>query len=114
MSQYWFTNKDNHKVLYGLDKPTGGYFITEFENVDNDEVIYSQSGMTLTGFISNMWTFQNKTLSSDDIFSLVNDWIREESPTDFQHMISSMFGKDLESMLDEVAEDMKIFLKINE
>lgn len=113
MSQYWFTNKNNRKVLYGLDKPTCGYFITEFEDVDDDEIIYTQSGMTLTDFISKMWAFQNKTLSSDDIFSLINDWQREENPTELQHTISSMFGKDLKSMLLEVAEDMKLFLKMD-
>lgn len=59
MSQYWFTNTSNRSVLYGLDKPTGGFFYTEFYREDeivneDQDVVIGRSGLTISEIISEL------------------------------------------------------------
>ena len=110
MSQYFFTNNNNRKVLYGLDMPTGGYFYTEFyndeENLENDdEVVMSHDGLTLTELWKEVLSEYSIELSNETIKKLLLDVHLEPHPTQLQYTISSMFGKDLGKMLNRMFED---------
>jgi hypothetical protein len=110
MSQHWFTTKENRKVLYGLDKPTGGYFFTEFWNdeeiVNDDDVKESESALLLSKLKKIFVEKYNKYLTGFEIQMLMNEWKTSENPTPMQFQVNKMFGKDLNNMLWNVQEDL--------
>ena len=106
MSQHYFTTNDGRKVLYGLDKPTGGFFFTEFwkdEEIADDEVKNSKDALTLTELVD----FCNKEYNNlIDIESLTGEWSSDEDPSPMQYQVNKMFGKDLKAMLNRVVVDL--------
>lgn len=114
MSAYTFTNKEGREVRYGLDKPTGGYFYNEFytdeeiESSDfNDEVKSFSEALTFTELEKVLTTQYGFYMSDSITLKLVTDWIHEPWPTPLQYNINNMFGKNLETMLLRVQEDLK-------
>jgi hypothetical protein len=108
MSQHNFQTKENRNVLYGLDKPTGGYFFTEFwkdEEIVDDEVKNSQDSLTLTELISYAFLEYGYTFSNSEKSVLVNDWFKDQEPSSMQYQVNSMFGKDLKTMLNKTHND---------
>ena len=104
MSQHWFTNVNNRQVLYGSDKPTGGFFYTEFyrdDEIGNEDhdVVIAKSALTINEIIFELKENQGYDLSGEEINSILNDWSSESAPTPFQHNISKMFGFDLSEQL---------------
>ncbi len=117
MSQHWFANSKNRRVLYGSDKPTGGFFYTEFyndEEISNDEsdVVVTKSSLTIHEIISELKENQNYFLSDDEINSILNDWINEPNPTPFQNSVAKMFGYNLSEQLERT--ESSIFGYINQ
>jgi hypothetical protein len=105
MSQYYFYTNAGRKLLCGLDKPTGGYFFTEFwkdEEIVDDEVKNSEDGLTLTELKKSLKEYEINI----DPANLIVDWDLSENPSPMQYQINSMFGKDLDKMLSRVASDL--------
>lgn len=105
MSQHWFTNANNRRVLYGSDKPTGGFFYTEFyrddEIGDDDhDVVITKSALTIHEIILELKENQGYVLSDDEINSILKNWIDEPIPTPLQHSIGKMFGHNLSEQLE--------------
>jgi hypothetical protein len=108
MSQHHFTTNEGRDVLYGLDKPTGGYFFTEFykdDEIDDggEEVKNDGDALTLTelkNILKNDYQFD---INPDE---MVADWDRDLSPTPLQYKVNKMFDKDLEFSLNMVALDL--------
>lgn len=116
MSQYKFINKDKREVLYGLDKPTGGYFWTEFYTDDeqvkigfgNNETYDFANALTLT----ELFRFLSINKVEDTSFEkLLFDFLHAPEPTPLQFNTSKMFGKDLDKQLDRVARDIDEYRK---
>lgn len=109
MTQYKFWNKSNREVLYGLDKPTGGYFFTEFftdeemEEGRSNETKQNESGLTLTELHNALWD-EYKFLVSDD--TLASDYLIDPYPTPLQFNINKMFGRDLLNMLEKTKNNL--------
>jgi hypothetical protein len=106
MSQYYFYTNEGRKLLCGLDKPTGGYFFTEFwkdEEIVDDEVKSSKDGLTLTELKNSLKEYSLNI----DVANLVVDWDISENPSPMQYQVNSMFGKDLDAMLNKVADDLR-------
>ena len=116
MSQHWFTNTNNRQVLFGSDKPTGGFFYTEFyrddeiEDEDGDVVI-TKSALTINEIISELKENQGYILSEEEIDNILNDWVNEPEPTPLQHNIGKMFGFNLSEQLERT--ESSIFSYIN-
>lgn len=115
MSQHYFTNERNRKVLYGSDKPTGGFFFTEFYNDDeigesDSDVVVMESALTIREIIKNLSDNQGYILSGQEIYELVEDWMRDPEPTPLQYNISLMFQKDLPQMLQRSENDLYGFV----
>lgn len=105
MSQHWFTNTSNRQVLYGSDKPTGGFFYTEFYRDDeigkeDGDVVITKSALTINEIISELKENQGYILSEEEIDNILNDWVTETEPTPFQHNIGKMFGFNLSEQLN--------------
>ena len=105
MSQHWFTNVNNRQVLYGSDKPTGGFFYTEFYRDDeigdeDHDVVITKSALTINEIILEIKENQGYNLSSEEVNNILNDWVNEPEPTPFQHNIAKMFGFDLSEQLN--------------
>ena len=105
MSQHWFTNVNNRQVLYGSDKPTGGFFYTEFCRDDeigeeDGDVVITKSALTINEIISELKENQGYILSEEEIDNILSDWVTETEPTPFQHNIAKMFGFDLSEQLN--------------
>lgn len=105
MSQHWFTNSRNRQVLYGSDKPTGGFFYTEFYldseiGDDDNDVVITKSSMTIHEIISELKENQGYILSDEEINSILKNWIDEPTPTPLQHSIGKMFGHNLSEQLE--------------
>lgn len=117
MIQRWFVNGNGRQVLYGADKPTGGFFFTEFYNDEelvsnyNNDVATTESSMPLTVFISRLYSSQKKTLTYEEICELINDWVNETNPTKLQYNISSLFGVNLQEMLAKTEKDLEVFIR---
>ena len=107
MSQHSFTTNEGRKVLYGLDKPTGGYFFTEFykdnEIEDDNEVKNSKDGLTLTE-LSVIFAEQYNALLNMKFLAL--DWDKDQDPAPMQYQVNKMFSKDLTAMLQRVNADI--------
>ncbi len=112
MSQHYITNIRNRKVLYGSDKPTGGFFFTEFLNDweitsdEQDEVVVNESSLTLSELADAFYKRQGIVLSDEDITILLDDWNKETEPTPLQHFINEHFGKNLTFRLDVTNKDI--------
>lgn len=113
MSSYTFVNKEGREVRYGLDKPTGGYFYNEFysdQEIEYDELLpeskqFSEA-LTLTE-LEKVLVSQYEFILSDGILErLCMDWINDPPPTDLQHNVNTMFGKNLHQMLLRVHKDI--------
>jgi hypothetical protein len=111
-------SNENREVMYGSDKPCGGFYITEFlrddevkktpEQIENKEVVdyeekFMKQGLTLTDL--------NKILANDYSFTIdsrmmIQDWISASDPTPLQHSINKLFGKNLTEMLVNVEKDL--------
>ena len=105
MSQHWFTNVNNRQVLYGSDKPTGGFFYTEFYRDDeigdeDSDVVITKSALTINEIISELKENQGYILSEEEIDNILNDWTTETEPTPLQHNIGKMFGHNLSEQLE--------------
>ena len=105
MSQHWFTNINSRQVLYGSDKPTGGFFYTEFYRDDeigdeDHDVVITKSALTINEIIVELKENQGYNLSEEEISAILNDWSSESEPTLFQHNIAKMFGFDLSEQLN--------------
>jgi hypothetical protein len=101
MSQYGFKNKNDNKILYGLDKPTGGYFWQEIDAANN--LLNAEQGLGLTDLITYLKT------NFDGIIpftNLMKDFLREDDPTPLQIFVGFQFGKDIKKMLEHVKEDV--------
>ncbi len=106
MSQHWFTNSMGRTVLYGSDKPTGGFFYTEFYRDDEidekvDDVVIVKSALTIFELIEELSKNQRYTLSNDEIKNVLTDWATEPNPTPLQQSIGRMFGHNLEEHLQK-------------
>ena len=107
MSQYYFYTSEGRKLLCGLDKPTGGFFFTEFwkdEEIVDDEVKNSKDGLTLTELQKSLKQYGLNL----DPANLVLDWDISEDPSPMQYQVNKMFGKDLGKMLAEVKLDLRL------
>jgi hypothetical protein len=116
MSQYRFTNRDGREVMYGLDKPTGGYFWTEFytdEELakignDNNEAYDLASALTFTELVR----FLSMNNAEDaPVEKLIFDFIHSPEPSPLQFNTAKLFGKDLDKQLDRVARDIDEYRK---
>lgn len=112
MSQHYITNIRNRKVLYGSDKPTGGFFFTEFLNDweitsdEQDEVVSQESSLTITELINYFFREQGYELSKTEIKTLLEEWKKEPEPTPLQFFMNDRFGKNLQSRLDATNRDI--------
>src|ERR1035437_2804949 len=109
MSQHYFTTSEDRKVLYGLDKATGGYFFTEFlkdEEIIDDEVKESQDGLVLSELKRIFVEKYKKYFTGFEIKILLDEWETSDNPTPMQFQVNKMFGKDLIAMLWNVQEDL--------
>jgi hypothetical protein len=105
MSQYYFYTNEGRKLLCGLDKPTGGFFFTEFwkdEEIVDDEVKNSLDGLTLTELIKSLKNYGLKI----DPANLIVDWDISEDPSPLQYQVNKMFGKDLGMKLERTECDL--------
>lgn len=108
MSQSRFQNEKNRTVMFGSDKPTGGFFFTEFLRDDeiqgDDEVAHMEDGLTLSQLkkkLKEMYEFDV------DTNAMIVYYAREPHPTPLQKNVAKMFGNDLDAMLRVVDEDIK-------
>ena len=102
MSQYGFDNKAGNEVMYGLDKPTGGYFWQEVDKKDKELLCYAQ-GLSLTELLDYLDINYNGLIPLTD---LINDFLIEENPSPLQINVGKMFGKDISHKLEHVKEDV--------
>lgn len=104
MTQYRFVTPQETEVLYGLDKPTGGYFYTELDK--DEEPIRMHDGMGLKEFESTMlelFDFHPTWFRG----RMVDDFLISENPTLLQANIYSMFGKgNLFAKLNELESEI--------
>jgi len=108
MSQYKDILSNKREVLFGLDKPLGGYFLTIFftnDEITDDEhdLFLEKDGLTLTQLVSLL--DQYEILFSQK--SLINDYFVSDEPTPMQLKISKMFGRDVVKLLKICGEDIK-------
>jgi hypothetical protein len=111
-------SKENREVMYGLDKPSGGFYVTEFlrddevektpEQIENKEIVdyeerFSEQGLTLTELDKIL--FREYSLSLD-LMGMVREWTNAADPTPLQYNVNKMFGKDLTEMLSKVQMDL--------
>lgn len=118
MSSYSFTNKEGREVRYGLDKPTGGYFYNEFytdDEIECDEFLpetkqFSEA-LTLSELEKALMSQFNFAFTDGILEKLSLDWVESPWPNSLQHSVNSMFGKNLQSMLIRVQEDLEKIAK---
>jgi hypothetical protein len=116
MSQYKFINKDGREVIYGLDKPTGGYFWSEFytdEELENlkpeeDELFDSSTALTLSELVNYLVLVNAPGVSFEKLFG---DFFTASEPTQLQYNTAKMFGQNLNKDLDRVARDIDEYRK---
>ena len=106
MSQHYFINRklnsNINKIVYGLDKPTGGFFWQEFTS-DDEEVVAERDGLSLTTLLADL---KNKFSIEPNIQMLIDEFTNERYPTILQINVGKMFNKDIPSMLEEVENDV--------
>jgi hypothetical protein len=106
MSQHYFINRNLNsninKIVFGLDKPTGGYFWQEFTS-DDEEVVAEKDGLSLTSLLADL---KNKFDIEPNIQVLIDEFSSEKYPTILQINVGTMFNKDVVSMLKEVESDV--------
>jgi hypothetical protein len=94
---------DNGNVfVYGLDKPTGGFFWQELDAREEDELA-ANDGLTLSQ-LQNV--LDRKFIVSYNLAVLVQDFYRAEKPSHLQVNVGKMFGKDIHGMLQEAERDI--------
>jgi hypothetical protein len=106
MSQHYFINKkldsNINKIVFGLDKPTGGYFWQEF-TLDDEEVVAEKDGLSLTALLADL---KNNFSIEPNTQMLIDDFLSDRYPTILQMHIGEMFNKDIAGMLEEVENDV--------
>ena len=100
MSQHSFTDKNYYNIMYGLDKPTGGYYWQKFD--DEDNVLSEADGLTLTELLDYL---EDKE-TAIPLTELIKDFLEEDEPTPLQINVGKMFGKDIVRSLESVKEDV--------
>lgn len=115
MSQHWFTNSRNRQALYGSDKPTGGFFYTEFYldseiGDDDNDVVITKSALTISEIINELKENQGYVLSVGEIHEIISDWTREPDPTPLQHNIGKMFGYNLSEQLKRTESSILVYV----
>ncbi len=106
MSTYYFKNKNNREVQYGLDKPTGGYYCQEYADGERDDLVTYWEGLTFTE-LEVVLKYNFEFVLSREIFSeLVYGFISESNPTPLQYNMASMFGKNLSELLMRTRNDL--------
>jgi hypothetical protein len=108
MSQYKSQLKNKRQVIYGLDMPTGGYFVTVFYRKDeikdeDHDTAFSRDALTLTEL--NKWLKDFEV--PHDLCILATDYFMSEPPTPLQLNVSSMFGKDIHELLMTCKNDLE-------
>jgi len=103
MSQYHFVTKNNTTVLFGLDKPTAGFFWSEL--AIDDELIDSASALTCSELVSQLKELYDYNEPIE--FKLLLDFNEDPEPTQLQINVSKMFGVDLLERLKVVAKDVE-------
>ena len=101
MSQYGFTNRASNEVMYGLDKPTGGYFYQELD--DKGELLAYESGLSLTELLDYLDANYDGAIP---LAGLIKDFLEEDDPTPLQINVGKMFGTDIMHRLEHVKEDV--------
>jgi len=101
MSQYGFTNRASNEVMYGLDKPTGGYFWQELD--EKGELICHSQGLSLTDLLDYLDTNYDGLIP---LAGLIKDFLDEADPTPLQINVGKMFGTDIMRKLEHVKEDV--------
>jgi hypothetical protein len=104
MSQYRFVNNNGNFVLYGLDKPTGGYFVTELDK--DEELISNKNTLTLRQLIVCLASNYYYILENFEIDKLEEDFENDPEPTELQRQINKMFGEMLDDNLKKVKKDL--------
>jgi hypothetical protein len=120
MSQYKFINADNHEVMYGLDRPTGGYFFTEFftdEEMNakpkgSDNVCLAKDALTLTELIIYLDFVYQHEVDEKHGRQLLLDYRNSLDPSPLQVNTQKMFGVDLEVCLKRVKEDIRDYITV--
>jgi len=109
MSQYGFKNKDENRVMYGLDKPTGGFFWQETDAKGN--ILCNAYGILLTDLLSYLKNNYNGIIHVSD---LVRDFFEEKEPTLQQILTAKQFGfeNDIRKKLEDVRRDVKKCMNI--
>jgi hypothetical protein len=110
MSLHKLVSNDGHLVHYGLDLPTGGFFWIEFftqaemmESQCYEEVKSQNEHLTLTNFQKELWEKFGFTVNIKQCFDDIN---QANPPTEFQHLINSRLGYNLQEMLDIFSSDL--------
>jgi hypothetical protein len=108
MSQYKLFLENGRELLYGLDKPTGGYFYTEFFTKDEsndpcDTIVESRSALTLSELLLDLWKLYNVFPNKDN---LISDWFRAYPPTPMQISMAKLFDVNLLELLEKVEKDV--------
>jgi hypothetical protein len=101
MSQYGYTNKFGNQVIYGLDKPTGGYFWQEIDAMG--KIWDAKQGLGLTDLLTYLRANYDGIIPFTD---LMKDFLREDEPTPLQIFNAEQFGNDIVKMLENVKEDV--------
>ncbi len=114
MSRYKAITKFTHDLIFGLDKPTGGYFFTEFFSEKEMEsrpenssaIVLTKDALTLTDLIAHLNLIYQYEISESDKRRLVLDYYQSSDPTQLQINVSKMFGFDLGLALQKVQADL--------
>lgn len=114
MSQYKFINDLGREVIYGLDKPTGGYFVNEFftdeemeKKADDEDIVFSISAATLTDTLITLNSKYKYIVNGETIRKLINDFVSSPEPSPLQVNVSIMFGVNLSESLGNVEKDLR-------
>lgn len=106
MSSHLFLNESGREVRWGLDLPTGGFFINEFYRDDEeqeDEIVVSLQGLTMSAFATEIVKLYNYV----PMYITIQDDIETATaPTQLQHDISKMFNVNLYDKLEELGRDL--------
>ena len=109
MSQHKRILKNGHELMYGLDKPTGGYFYTEF---DGDDAVEAVTALTLRELEIAVCD-KGYIVVPTDVMMLLDDWANADNPTPLQYMVNSMAGIDLAERLLRVAKEVSSYVYVN-
>lgn len=113
MSQHKLILNNGRLLLYGADKPTGGFFLSEFYTEEeqknlglSQQLASNLSALTLTELAEKMKEFYDVDLDNASILSLRDEWMSSPNPTRFQHGVSEMFGVNLKKLLERTNNEL--------